>query len=74
MRFTNRFEVVVVIDQNDEPVGAWIMQGGRAEERIINGDGTFTFTLEDLVGAFRYWLRQNRVTEPSAWNAIRVSR
>ena len=48
---TNRFLEVsgIVIDQNDEPVaGAWIMQGGRAEERIINeDDGTFTFTLED---------------------------
>ena len=39
----------VVIDQNDEPVaGAWIMQGGRAEERILNEeDGSFTFVLED---------------------------
>ena len=39
----------VVVDQNNLPVaGAWVMQGGRAEERMLTQeDGSFTFVLED---------------------------
>ena len=76
---TNRFLEVsgIVIDQNDEPVaGAWIMQGGRAEERIINeDDGTFTFTLEDPGWGISVLVAAKPGAEPSAWNTLfRVSR